>query len=267
MKQKLIYLLTISLLVFFAACSESDEDPTEPTDGDTAEQYYPGGVGSTFTYEGESTDSNNVNTPYQREVTYSQTQTENNTEYILQKNAITVGPSTTTGEFLFRTSSTGMFIYIDPAVFTEILDSIDTGGVSIDIEADPELRLIAYPFANTPTWNAFSVSVDVSIISVNIFELTGNYRGKETVTVMDNDLDAEKVEYVATIKIPESVDQFLSGSYDTITLSAFAWFVKDVGLVKIQGSGLILGAFGSGELEFEDEGGNVSEILINYDIQ
>ena len=267
MKQKLFYLFTISLLVFFAACSESDEDPTEPTDGDTAEQYYPGGVGSTFTYEGESTDSNNVKTPYQREVTYSETQSENNTEYILQKNAITVGPSTTTGEFLFRTSSTGMFIYLDPAVFTELLDSIDTGGVSINIEAEPELRLIAYPFSSSPTWDAFVVKASAlsGLVSLNLLELKGAYEGTEQVTVQGSSMTAEKVEYVATIKIPESIDDI--SNPDTYSVSANAWFVKDIGLVKIEGSGLILGAFGSGELEFEDEGGNVSEILINYNIQ
>ncbi|MDZ7765441.1 MAG: hypothetical protein U5K00_13605 [Melioribacteraceae bacterium] len=169
MKQKLFYLLTISLLVFFTACSESDEDPTEPTDGDTAEQYYPGGVGSNFTYQGEATDTNNTKTPYQREATYTETRSENNTQYILQTNVITAGPSSTTGEFLFRTSATGMFIYIDPTVFTEILDSIDTGGISVDIDADPELRLIAYPFSDTPTWDAFVVKVSAlsGLVSLN----------------------------------------------------------------------------------------------------
>ncbi|MDZ7765442.1 MAG: hypothetical protein U5K00_13610 [Melioribacteraceae bacterium] len=78
-------------------------------------------------------------------------------------------------------------------------------------------------------------------------------------------MTAEKIEYIATIKIPESIDDI--SNPETLTLSANAWFVKDVGLVKIEGSGLILGAFGSGELDFEDEGGMVSEILVNYTIE
>lgn len=267
MKQKLFYLLTISLLVFFTACSESDEDPTEPTDGNTAEQYYPGGVGSTFTYEGETTDTNNVPEPYQREVTYTSTQTENSTEYIVQSNVITVGPSTTTGEFYFRTSATGMFVFIDPSIFTEILDSSGIDQSLVTITADPELRLIAYPFSNTPTWDAFVVKASAlgGIVSLNLLELKGSYKGTEQVTVQGSSMTAEKVEYVATIKIPESIEDI--SNPETFSVSANAWFVKDIGLVKIEGSGLILGAFGSGELEFEDSGGNVSEILISYNIE
>ncbi len=266
MKTKIIFLIVFSLTLFFTACSESDDNSTEPTDNESASQYYPGGVGTTLAYEGMATDSNNTTTPYQREATFTGTDTQNSTEYTVQSNTITIGPSTTSGEFNFRITGSGMFIFIDPAIFQEVLDSSGIDPNLVTLTADPEIRLYAYPFADTPNWDAFVVRASAlgGIVNLDLLKLTGSYQGQEQITVAGSAMTAEKIQYTATIKIPESIDQI--SNPETITVTAFAWFVKDVGLAKIQGSGLILSAFGSGELSFENDGGTVTETLVSYNI-
>jgi len=266
MKKTLIYLLTILLMLFISSCSSDDDGPTDPTDGTSATQYYPGGVGSSFNYQGQATDSAGT-TVYSRQAVYSSQQTVNNTTYTIQTNSVLVGGATFTSDFPFRTSNTGMFIYIDSSVFDELLDSMGIDQSLVTIVADQEVRLISYPFNSTPQWDAFTVKVTAfgGLINLNILELKGNYRGQEQVTVLQQSMTAEKVEYIATVKIPESLDDIANPP--TVTLSATAWFVKDVGLVKLDGSGIIIAAFTGGGLEFDDDGSTATETLITYDIK
>lgn len=266
MKKSLIYLLTILLMLFISSCSSDDDGPTDPTDGTSATQYYPGGVGSTFNYQGQTTDSSGTSN-YTRDVSFSSQLNIGNTTYIIQNNNVNIGTATFSAEFPFRTSNTGMFIYIDTAVFDELLDSLGIDPSLVTIIADQEVRLISYPFNTTPQWNAYTVKVTAfgGLISLNILELQGNYKGQEQLTIMGQSMTAEKVEYIATVKIPESLEDIANPP--TVTLSAMAWFVKDVGLVKLDGSGVIIAAFTGGGLEFDDDASTATETLVAYDIK
>jgi hypothetical protein len=266
MKKSLVYLVTLSLLIFAVSCSEDDGGPDDTNDGGSAQEYYPGTTGSTFNYQGSTTDSSGTN-QYTRDVNYGPQQTVNNTTYIQQNNTITTLAGVSTGDFLFRRTDTGMFIYIDATIFSEMLDSSGIDPSLVTITADPEIRLISYPFANTPQWDSFVVRVSAfgGLISLDVLKVTGNYRGQEQVTVMQQNMTAEKVEYVATIKIPESIEDIANPQ--TITVNATAWFVKDVGLVKLEGAGFLIGVLGGGDLDIEDESATASEVLVNYSIK
>lgn len=265
MKKSLIYLVMALFLVLVSSCDKDDEGTNEPTDGSSAAQYYPGGVGSTYNYQGQVTDSSGTSA-YNRDATYTSTQTQNNTAYTVQSNVVTTGSETTTGEFLFRTATTGLFVYVDVSGLEDMLDSVDTGGIQLTITADPEVKMLGYPFSSNPNWEAFSVSVSAygGLVNLDVLNLTGYYRGQENVTIMNQSMTAEKVEYIAEIKIPQSIEDITNPQ--TVTVSAYAWFVKDVGLVKMEGSGLLASAFSGGDLNLEANG-TISEVLVNYNIQ
>lgn len=267
MRKSLIY-LTVSLFIFFiSSCDSSDDGANEPTDGSSAAQYYPGAVGTTYKYQGEVTDSSGTSSTYLRDVNYISQQAQNGRTYIVQSNIITAGSQTTTGSFLFRTTTTGVFVYVDASGLEDLLDSIDTGEIQIDISADPEVKLLSYPFDSSPEWDVFNVDVEAynGLVTLNALNLKGHYRGQENVSVISQNMTAEKIEYIATIKIPESIEDIANPQ--TYTVSAFAWYVKDVGLVKLEGSGLLANAFIGGDINLEGEGGTVSEVLVNYNIQ
>jgi len=266
MKKSLSYLVIILFVVFISACDSNDSGTNEPTDGSSAAQYYPGAVGTTYKYQGQVTDSTGSSSTYTRDANYTSQMTMNGNTYIVQSNVITAGTGNTTGEFLFRTSTTGLFVYVDASGLESLLDSVDTGGIQLDITADPEVKMISYPFDSSPEWDAFNVDVGAynGLISLNILSLKGYYRGQESVTVMNQNMTAEKVEYIATIKIPESIEDIANPR--SITVSAYAWFVKDIGLVKLDGSEILTGAFTGGDLMLDGDG-SITEVLASYNIQ
>lgn len=266
MKKSLIYLMISLFLIFASGCDNEDDGPSDPTNGGSAEQYYPGNVGTTYNYEGTATDSSGT-MPYTRDATYTSQQTQGSNTYIVQSNVITAGPETMTGEFLFRTSTNGLYIFIDASGLEDLLDSVDTGEIELTITADPEVRMLAYPFESNTNWDAFSINVSAynGLVTIEILNLKGYHRGQETVNVMSQNMTAEKIEYIATIKIPESIEDITNPQ--TYTVSAFAWYVKDVGLVKLEGSSALANAFIGGDIELEGEEGTVSEVLVNYNIQ
>jgi hypothetical protein len=217
MKKSLIYLVISLFLIFASGCDKEDDGPSDPNDGSSAEQYYPGKVGSTFNYQGTTTDSSG-SYAYSRDATYASQQTQGSNTYIVQSNVITSGPETITGEFLFRTSTNGLYIFVDASGLEDLLDSIDTGGIELTITADPEVRMLAYPFASNTSWDAFSINVSAysGLVTIEILNLKGYHRGQETVSVMNQNMTAEKIEYIATIKIPESNEDIANPQNNTV---------------------------------------------------
>ena len=71
--------------------------------------------------------------------------------------------------------------------------------------------------------------------------------------------ETAKVEY--TLKIIQDVNQAPR------ILNASAWFADSIGLVKLEGNSVVLGALINGELNFEDSTKIINQDITNYVIK
>ena len=267
LNQKLTAAFLLILLVFMSACSK-DDDTNEPIAG-TASDYYPGAIGSSFTY---STDTINTSTGSAASIgsrvsTFDRNEAINGIQYIIQKNTSTLGGLPFYSKVGFRRSDTEVSFAIDTSGIASMIDSAITAtGYDLQLDIDSEILVIKYPLYSGLTWDAFKLSVGLgSLISIPVIRVTAEYMGQESVSsVPGGAATAEKIKYKATIQIPTSADDILNPP--TEVFEATGWFAKGVGLVKIEGSAIILSAISVGEIDIEDTR-VVRETLTQYTVK
>ncbi|MCU7490065.1 MAG: hypothetical protein HF300_07655 [Ignavibacteria bacterium] len=265
MKLRYLVLLVFATGFLFYSCKKSSTEPTAPEGVTTAKNYYPGGVGSRFVYSVDTTGAGGALST--RTSVFTGTKTINGTEYISQVSSVKIGPDSVKSTMYFRRSDVGVYFYIDTTGLSKFFpDSIKS---QLTLQIDNELRAFNYPLDKSLPWSAFRMNVKYgSLITLNIIDLTANYQGSESLTLNlstgQKTLDAEKIRYDFILTIPD-LNNPLNPSKRTF--NADAWFVKDIGVVRFQGNGTILGALSGGGINFADTTKTVSQNLTSYDIK
>ncbi len=78
---------------------------------------------------------------------------------------------------------------------------------------------------------------------------------------MSGTISAEAVKIKYDLKIIEDI------TTPARNYSAFGWFTDEIGLVKLEGNGLILNALISGEINPDDSTSTFTQELIDYHIE
>lgn len=265
MKLKYLVLLAFSFGLLFYSCKKSSTEPTAPQGAVTAQNYYPGGVGSRFVYNVDTTGLGAALGT--RTSVFTGTKTINGTEYISQVSTIKTGKDSVVNTMYFRRSDTGVYFYIDTTGLSKFFpDSLKS---QLTLQIDNELQAFNLNLDKNFPWPAFKMNVKYgSLITFNIIDLTAYYEGSENLTLNlasgQQTKQAEKIKYVFKLTIPDLKNPTNPSQR---TFNADAWFVKDVGVVKFQGNGTILGALSGKGISFADTTKTVSQNLTSYDIK
>lgn len=270
MKKNIV--LSLSILIAFAliSCSKSDNPAESETSVTVAADYYPGGVGSSYTYN--STYKHNSSTDNgTRTSTYETKESKDNTEYTKQKNTSIFGNLQVESSLYFRTSDSGIYFYIDTTGFGSTIDSLKAAaGISLDVSitADPEINVFSAPLTANKTWHAYKLNLSISgLFNIPLIDVTATYMGTEDISVAatNSTKSAEKIKYDLTLTLPEVKNGSITTS--SSVFGANVWYVKGIGAVKLDGNGLILDALSSGVINFSDSTSTITQTLTSFQLK
>lgn len=249
MKYSLRILLLVLISLAFVSCS--DDDPASPDESTTpVAAYYPGAAGSTFTYS--------VQGGGERIVNFSES-SEHNGIYIKQTSTIDTAVSVS----FFRRTDAGLYFYIDTTGLSGFIpDSLSS---ILTLNLDKEVTTFIKTFNTTVDWVAFKMDVNLLTIPYNVIMVNSHYEGTEdlVITPGSSALRGEKVRYDMKFTIPNMT----GGPAQTQTFTAHLWFVKDVGIAKLEGNATVLNALSGGGIDFADTNKIMTQSLVSYDIK
>jgi hypothetical protein len=257
MKRNLIlFVLLMGVVYFINACKESNTTETEEGSIVADASYYPVGEGTSYKYSVERTDSNGNQSNGSRSTLLSGSTTIAGVPYQIQIDTVNIAGETSTGLSYFRKTDSGVFFFLD----TTGLGSSIADTLLQYLTIDPEIRLLYIPISDNSSWTAFRINLSYQgIINFNPIEVSVAYDGKENLSVGSSDVQAVKLKF--TLK------------YQTNPLStpqnfiAYGWLAKDIGFVKWDGNGTIIGAFTGSGVDFADTNSTVVMNLMEFDIK
>ena len=254
---KFIYLLLAGLFLTYS-CSE--ENSTNPPGDENLPVYFPGSEGTFYKYEIIESDSNGIISTGIRNVVYLEDTLINRTRYKLQVDSVQTNLQTSVSASYFRTTATGVFYYVDTTGFTIILP--DTLQSSAEIQ--DEMRAYLFPLSAGTFWPVYRISVELNeFIIFNVIDITGKFISDETLIL--NLVD--QTQTVNTKKV-EIEFKFQTGEADSvISYSAYTWLAEDIGIVKMEGSAIVLNIISGGGLDLSDINKTTTQNLIDYDVK
>ena len=245
-------------LIFVYSCT--DENSTNPPDEENLPVYFPNSEGTFYKYEIIQTDTNGLISTGIRNVVYLEDTLINSTRYKLQIDSTQTNLQSSVSSSYFRTTETGVFYFVDTTGFTNTLpDSLQSS-----VELQDELRAYLFPLSEGTFWTVYRISIEVNeFLSFNLVNITGKYISDETLI-----LDISDGTQTINTKKVEIVFKLQTGAADSvITFNANTWLTEDIGIVKMEGSAVVLSLFSGGGLNLSDTSIIVTQNLIDYDVK
>lgn len=222
--------------------------------------YFPNSEGSSYKYEIIRSDSNNSTLGGNRVITYYGDSLIQRTRYQIQLDSVESYTQTTYSVSYFRTTNTGVFYFVDTTGVSSLLP--DSLLRSIDLQT--ELRLFLFPFIPGNSWTVYRVSYDLnSQFGYNIINLTAKYFNDEELQLnlngIEKTLNTKKVVYLMSVQTDtDSSPQ---------NFEANIWVADNIGIVKMEGSAVILGIFSGGVMGLSNTLGEITQNLVEYNIK
>ncbi len=264
-------ILTVFTIVFvfaflFNACKS--KSTTEPSGNVNTGNYFPNGDGTSYKYAVTKTDSNGTAISGQRSTTYKGTTVLSGVTFQNEIDSLTFYGVTTTSSSLFLKSDTAVIFTIDTTGFSSLLPDSLRQYLQY-IQVNTSLEIFQFPFRDGQSWPVLNVAFKYGSISLNIASLKAYYQGIQQVslnltsgTVTDS---AAAVKYVLSLSIPDFTNPLAPPQ--AYSYSAYAWLVKNIGVVKMQGNGTILSAFTGAGIQFGDTTSTIIQSLKSYNIK
>ena len=256
----LIKIISLLLAGLFFTYSCSEEHSTNPPDDENIPVYFPGSEGTYYKYEIIETDTNGIISTGIRNVVYLEDTLINRTRYKLQVDSVQTNLQLSVSSSYFRTTSTGVFYFVDTTGFTIILP--DTLQSSAEIQ--DEMRAYLFPLSAGTYWPVYRISVELNeFIVFNVVDITGKFISDETLILNISD----QTQTVNTKKV-EIDFKFQTGEADSvISFNAHTWLTEDIGIVKMEGSAIVLNLISGGGLDLSDIAKTTTQNLIDYDVK
>ncbi len=254
---KLLSFLLAGLL-FVYSCTE--ENSTNPPGEENLPVYFPNSEGTFYVYEIIQTDTNGVITTGIRNVVYLEDTLINNTRYKLQIDSIQTNLQLSVSSSYFRTTETGVFYFVDTTGFTNTLpDSLQSS-----VELQDEMRAYLFPLTEGTFWTVYRISIELTeFLNFNLVDIIGKYISDETLI-----LDISDGTQTVNTKKVEIVFKLQTGAADSvITFNANTWLAEDIGIVKMEGSALVLNLISGGGLDLSNISNTTTQNLIDYDVK
>ena len=260
---KNIRIILLALILF--ACGKEENPLIPPKEPVTAGNYFPGGVGSSFEYLIESIDStaNVADTSGSSIISFDSTVTYNSINYTVANSSFVMNGAVVPLKFLFRKTTAGIYFTIDTSGFNQLLP--DSLLQDITINSDPEANAFSYPLFDNKIWTAYKLNIGIGAFELSLIDVQAYYKGKENIiTPATGNAEAEKILYKADIKIPDPNNLV---SYSEIKFDIIAWFVKDVGLAKIESNSTAANIITGSNAFSSDSSVTIRQTLKVYDIK
>ena len=245
-------------LIFVYSCT--DENSTNAPDEENLPVYFPDSEGTFYKYEIIQTDTNGLISTGIRNVVYLEDTLINSTRYKLQIDSTQTNLQSSVSSSYFRTTETGVFYFVDTTGFINTLcDSLQSS-----IELQNEMRAYLFPLSEGTFWTVYRISIEVNeFLSFNLVNITGKYISDATLI-----LDISDGTQTINTKKVEIVFKLQTGAADSvITFNANTWLTEDIGIVKMEGSAVVLSLFSGGGLNLSDTSIIVTQNLIDYDVK
>jgi len=253
-----LYTCTALMMIFiFFGCSDDSTNPPKVNYAD----YYPNSDQTNYTYSITEYDSTGtlINSGL-RFVLYNGDVYINNIQYKNQIDSVSIDTINSGSISNFRKTNTGVFYYVDTS---EVANAIPDSLRNL-VELPQEMRLLLYPLESGSLWPVYRVTVHLqSGIIFTPITISGGFVSRDSLTLNLNSGDigvnTVKVKYeMIIIQDPLQLPQ---------TYTSYAWFVENLGMVKMEGNSAVLNALITGEFNFEDSTGTISQDLIEYEIR
>ena len=256
----LINFISLLLAGLFFAYSCSEENSTNPPGDENLPVYFPGSEGTFYKYEIIESDSNGITSTGIRNVVYLEDTLINRTRYKLQVDSVQTNVQLSVSNSYFRTTATGVFYFVDTTGFTIILP--DTLQSSTEIQ--DEMRAYLFPLSAGTFWPVYRISVELNeFIIFNVVDISGKFISDETLIINI----ADQTQTVNTKKV-EIDFKFQTGEVDSvISFNANTWLAEDIGIVKMEGSAIVLNIISGGGLDLSDINKTTTQNLIDYDVK
>ncbi len=267
---KNIYLALVCLIAMtFLISSCKSANTTEPnnTNSGSSKEYFPNSDGNYYKYSTERTDSSGTKSAGTSSTTYSGTKTVGSVTYQNQIDTVTFAGINATSVSFFRKTSGGVYFLFDTTGFSSSITDSALLGYLQYVQISPEMELLQLPITDGASWDVFSLGLKIGAISANIITVKANYVGTEDVTLANSQTikNAAKVKYDFKITLPNPQNPLQTGVERDYT--AYAWFGENIGIVKLQGNGAILGPFTGSGISIGDTTTTVTQTLVSYQVK
>ena len=257
---KSAYLLILfSMMIFLSITGCSEDNSLGPQD-EIPVNYFPTVEGTNYKYELTESDSTGVLRNGFRNTIYNGTATLNSITYSRQIDSVTLGTDFTASESFFRKTISGVYYFVDTSeVMTLIPDSLKPF-----VTLQTEFRYILIPLADGSNWPVYRLTVRLeSGITFTALDITGRFQNSE---ILQLDLVSGAVD-VTAVKVHFELKFIQDITLPPQRLTAYAWFLENVGVVKMEGNSVVLGALLGGEINFDDSTKTISQQIVDYEIQ
>lgn len=235
---KKYFTLATLFLLLFVTCKKSNSIQPE----EIAPTYFPLQAGLRYNYIFTISYSLPFMKPNPisgtRAMSYGDEVKKSGTNYFQQTDTTVDGSGTNVTTSFIRKTNYGVYVFVNSdSVLFPLPDSIKK-----DVTFDKELALVTFPLEKNKSWMVFQMSV----LSSLLIEFSAICKGLDSVDYQLSDSnmrdEAQKVDYTLTMFKPEV------GIHRNYTVTV--WFVKNIGIVKMEGSDEILPLFSGGNFPF-----------------
>lgn len=257
MKVRLLVFILIASAIFISSCKKDDSGNNPAGQNVTADKFYPGGTGSKFSYSDNQASGIRI-------MTFTNPRTFGSTSYMGQQNISYVGLDTVSTLSYFRRSESGVYFYVDTtglmSYFPDTLRSV------LALKVDNEINV--FTTATDKDWTAFKMDMVYGPIVLNIMTVTASYKGNENVQLQlksgQTTKPARNIEYTFKLTIPNL--QNIQNPYIS-TFKANVWWAQDIGIVKVQGNGAVIGAINGTSIDLADTTRTINQSLTDYSLK
>jgi len=249
---KFLFVLSIFSAFNFISCSDNATDPTE----ETAKDYFPNKIGSTYIYDLEITDSLGNVVTGERTSTYNNSTTINNKSYQTLIDEFNYSTYAITDSAYFRKTDAQVLYYTDNSqVLLFVPDSIRNLVV-----VDEEAALLKIPLNVGANWQAYKLAINYGAFLFNVVSVSATAETIENIslTVNNSAFSKEAIKLKFQMSIAFDIQQA------PLVYSAEAWMVDGVGLVKLEGNSEAINFMIGNNLFYP--GGHIKQTLKQYSI-
>jgi hypothetical protein len=251
----LLIILFFGLILIYS-CKE--ESITNPIDEDNP-IYFPDNEGTFYKFEILQSDSNGIVSTGTRNVYYLGDTLIDGISFRMQVDTIQIDQQFSNSSSYFRTTETGVFYFVDTTGFVSALpDSLQSS-----VEIQSEMRALLFPLADGTFWTVYRVSISLNeFVNFNLIDITGSFLSDEILT-----LNLSEGDTTVSVKKVEILLRLQTGLADSvITFDGFSWLAEDIGIVKMEGSAVVLNLFSGGEIDLSDTSLTTIQNLIEYKV-
>ncbi len=259
-RPKILIFILIMTFIVFSSCKKSEDNSVTPPVTSDNSNYFPSNAGNYYKYNIERTPSTGSRSIGTRNTRYTVT-TQGGGIYTLQTDTVIAGDSTFVNSSLFRKSDSGVYYFLDTTGFSVNLPP-EFISILPFLNIDSEMLLLSTPLQTGKGWPVFKVNL-VQGITLTVVDVEASYLGNESVALNlpsgTINKTAAKIQYNFSLINPINLSKQ--------TVTAYGWYVADIGPVKWQGNGLLLNVFTGGEINFADSTTTGEESMIDYSVK